>query len=216
MKHITLNTTIVPYQITKKKNKNTYFYFKKEGYIQINLSKYQSTQDALNYMKQNQQAFLNKYLNVIKQTKSSYSFLGSEYETIESLKFGLDFNQKKLYTNNSLEHTTKLKQIEKEKMLSILNNLKKQYKNNPYIDISNITLRTRYTKTRHGSCNKQKKSININLYLVRYDVKYIEYVFLHEITHLVHANHKKEFYQLFEQLCPNYKQLRKELKEIYR
>ena len=50
----------------------------------------------------------------------------------------------------------------------------------------------------------------------RTPTKYIEYVFLHEITHLLVQNHSKDYYNLFEKLCPNYKQTRNELKELTR
>ena len=42
---------------------------------------------------------------------------------------------------------------------------------------------------------------------------YTEYVFLHEIAHLVYPNHSKDYYNLLEKLCPNYKEVRKELKK---
>jgi len=101
-------------------------------------------------------------------------------------------------------------------MLNQLNNLKEKYIDNQYIDIKNITFGTRYTKSRFGSCNSKTHKININLDLIHYDKKFLEYIFLHEITHINVQNHSKDFYTLFNKLSPNYKQTRLELKNIYR
>ena len=101
-------------------------------------------------------------------------------------------------------------------MLETIRQLHQQYKDNEYVDLSSVKYKTRYTNTRHGSCNASRKTINLNLYLVQYERKYIEYVYLHEIAHLKHQNHSVKYYDLLEKLCPNYKQLRKELKRIYR
>lgn len=217
MKVINIGGISIPYNVTKKNNKNTYFYFKKDGYIQINLSRYQSVKDALKFIELNQSAFLKKYQKVISRTEVfTYSYKGVSYEVRDSNSFFIDHDKRIICTDHSEYHKKMLKEIEKKEMMRILSNLKKKYINNPYVDISRIKLNSRYTKSRHGSCNKTKQTININLYLIRYDIKFIEYVFLHEITHLVHANHQSEFYDLFGKLCPNYKILKRELREIYR
>ena len=62
-----------------------------------------------------------------------------------------------------------------------------------------------------GSCTG-KRNIAINLKLARKRAEIIEYVVLHEMCHLKHMNHSKEFWSLVENNMSNYKQLRKELK----
>jgi len=103
------------------------------------------------------------------------------------------------------------KKMNKIVLLKELNLLKEKYKDNLFVDINNISLKTRYMNTRFGSCNPILRTININLYLVHYNIEYLEYVFLHEITHLVHHNHSKEYYALLKKLSPNYVQLKKEI-----
>lgn len=217
MNTIKLNDQNIPYKTIRKNNKNTYFYFK-NGYIQIHLSTRMSEETALKHIVDNKEIFFKKWMKSQLKVNSihTYTFLGEAFQVIESDDFSFDMNQKKIHTNHSDSHKESLKKIEKKHMITILNKLMLTYNSNPYVDLSNVKLSTRYTKTRHGSCNKIKRTININLYLIRYPEKYIEYVFLHEISHLVHANHSSKFYDLFQKLCPNYLQLRKELKEIYR
>ncbi len=63
----------------------------------------------------------------------------------------------------------------------------------------------RYMKTRWGSCNPKKSYININIELIKKSLDLIEYVVLHELTHLVHYNHTAEFYDFMTLYMPNWK-----------
>lgn len=60
-------------------------------------------------------------------------------------------------------------------------------------------------KTRWGSCNSSKAYINLNINLMQKSLKGIEYVVLHELTHLKFANHSKEFYKELENLMPDFR-----------
>ncbi|EAK9993342.1 M48 family metallopeptidase [Campylobacter lari] len=59
--------------------------------------------------------------------------------------------------------------------------------------------------SRWGSCNHQKAYINLNLKLMQKPIKAIEYVILHELTHLIYPHHQKEFYDFLYKLMPDYK-----------
>ena len=56
-------------------------------------------------------------------------------------------------------------------------------------------------KSRWGSCNYVKRYINLNTELIKRTQFEIEYVVLHELTHLKYPNHGKGFYRYIE----NYK-----------
>lgn len=62
-----------------------------------------------------------------------------------------------------------------------------------------------------GNCSSQK-NIKINQNLVHYSINEIEYVCLHELTHLKYMNHQKEFWNYIEKYMPDYKERRKALK----
>ena len=222
MKVITINSREIKLNITKKPNKNTYFYFKKEGYIQINLSKYQTEKYAVNFIKQNATAFLKKYDKATITRipdKSKYYLLGQELNIKSS-----DNVDKIMITETECiqpaistdQLKSMMKRFEKQQLLDILNNLRLKYIDNGVVNISDIHIKTRYTTTRFGSCNARLRNINMSTHLIHYDIKYIEYVFLHEICHLKFQDHSVNFYNVLKKLCPNYKQLRKELKTIYR
>ncbi len=223
IKEIVLEKTTINYQIDFKRNKNTYFYFKSNGYIQINASRYQKEKDIIKFMKKNSEAFVNKYNKALDSidTDEGYRIWGIEYyvsNSNESDKLSIDHSNFTIVEPNFPVDQTNLKYkyMEKELLLNEGNILKERHLNNGLIDIKNIKIRTRYTTSRFGSCNYRLKTINLNLKLVHYDKRFIEYVFLHEIAHLVHQNHSKDFYLLMSKLCPNYKQLRKELNQKFK
>jgi hypothetical protein len=64
-------------------------------------------------------------------------------------------------------------------------------------------------KTRWGTCHKLKKIITLNVYLMQENPAFIEYVVLHEICHLKHANHSKRFYDFVEKFMPDWRERRK-------
>lgn len=66
--------------------------------------------------------------------------------------------------------------------------------------------------TRWGSCNHKKKYINLNVELVKRSVFEIEYVVLHELSHLKHPHHGKSFYEYVGSYMSNYKEAEKLLK----
>lgn len=66
-------------------------------------------------------------------------------------------------------------------------------------------------KTRYGSCSG-KNSINFSLYLMDKDERFIDYVVVHELAHIKHHNHSKEFYAFVEKFVPDYKDIVKQNK----
>ena len=74
-------------------------------------------------------------------------------------------------------------------------------------------LSVRSMKSRWGSCGRSGR-ITLNTELVKLDPKYTEYVILHELCHLKEMNHGKGFYDLLDKVCPNYRSIRRELRQF--
>lgn len=55
-------------------------------------------------------------------------------------------------------------------------------------------------------------NISINYKAVTYSRRHIEYVCIHELAHLVHMDHGKEFWALVEKFCPDWKKLRAQMR----
>lgn len=72
-------------------------------------------------------------------------------------------------------------------------------------------IRIKNIKYAWGTCSVNK-NITINYNLIKYSKQAIRYVILHELCHLKHMNHSKEFWNLVSQYMPDYKQVKKEFK----
>lgn len=69
----------------------------------------------------------------------------------------------------------------------------------------------RKMKTLWGSCTPSKDKITLNEYLLKADIRCIQYVILHELTHLIYPNHSKEFYDFLTIHMPDWKERKKQL-----
>jgi predicted metal-dependent hydrolase len=91
-----------------------------------------------------------------------------------------------------------------EEMLeSSLEKFNKYKVEKPVLDI-------RLMQKRWGSCTKSGKII-LNTELIKAPKGSIEYVVIHELCHLVHHNHNKEFYDLQNRLSPNWEKWKEKL-----
>ncbi|KAB7887615.1 DUF45 domain-containing protein [Poseidonibacter ostreae] len=76
-------------------------------------------------------------------------------------------------------------------------------------EVKNIKIRQ--MKTRWGSCNTSKGYINLNSELIKKRRESIEYVIFHELAHLVHPNHSREFYNYLDTYMPDWKKRKDKL-----
>lgn len=73
-----------------------------------------------------------------------------------------------------------------------------------------ITIRDQ--KTRWGSCSSTG-TLSFSFRLMLAPPRVLDYVVVHELCHLTHMNHSKEFWNMVENILPDYKEHRKWLKE---
>lgn len=73
-----------------------------------------------------------------------------------------------------------------------------------------ITIRDQ--KSRWGSCSGNG-TLSFNFRLMLAPPRVLDYVVVHELCHLTHMNHSKEFWTMVESILPDYKEHRKWLKE---
>jgi predicted metal-dependent hydrolase len=71
-------------------------------------------------------------------------------------------------------------------------------------------LEIRRMSKRWGSCNTIDK-ITINPEIIKASSKCIEYVLVHEMTHLVVSNHNKKFYETLTKVMPNWQKWKDKL-----
>jgi|GEM_PF-634494 len=117
------------------------------------------------------------------------------------------------------------KEIENQVNLDLKNEIKKQLEK-LYINIAQdeveaamlevtelVGLRPKEYKIKKlkrawGNCSS-KKVIAINMEVAKHSREFIKYVVLHEVCHLKHMNHSKQFWGLVEKHMPDYKKIKK-------
>ena len=70
---------------------------------------------------------------------------------------------------------------------------------------SPTAIRIHPMKSRWGSCNFKKGTLNFNLYLIDQPLECIEYVVMHEFAHFVQPDHSPAYYALMSALMPDWK-----------
>ena len=71
-------------------------------------------------------------------------------------------------------------------------------------------------KTRWGSCNPAKKRIWLSLELIKRPISCLEYILVHELTHLLEPSHNAHFYTLMDSFMPDWRDSEKKLREFGR
>lgn len=67
-------------------------------------------------------------------------------------------------------------------------------------------VRLKKMHTRWGSCNTRARRVWLSVYLPAYPLECTEYVLVHELCHLHHANHSAAFWQTVAAAMPDYQQ----------
>lgn len=209
---VKIHGTTYPVVIEKKKNKNTYIRVNQNFEIYVTTSYFVTGKAIIKLLKENEDAI---YKMIEKKRKEQerekkFYYLGQEYEIYV------------MPTNREVEIYDHTIMIPSEKKLQSF--LKKQMKElfTKHYDywyqqfeepIHKPKLKFRKMKTRWGVCNRRDDSITLNTRLLEYDTKYLDYVIIHELSHLVHFDHSKAFWEVVSKYCPDYQILRKEMRD---
>jgi hypothetical protein len=70
----------------------------------------------------------------------------------------------------------------------------------------------RNQSTLWGSCSRRHASVSLNWRLIQMPDEVRDYILLHELAHLRHANHSRQFWKLVGSICPWYREAHKWLR----
>ena len=198
--------------IEKKNNKNLYIRVKDDKNIYVSCN-YLSTKGMIKRVLDENTSALRKMVNHVnkeKEKKDKFFFLGNSYDIIldENTK-GVNIVDNSIYTKNidMLNRWLKKETIRifDERYVYIFNHFNENIKS-PILKIRNM-------KTRWGVYNKRNHSITLNSKLIEFNIDKIDYVIIHELSHIIYFNHSKDFWNLVGKYCKNYKEIRKEMRE---
>ena len=152
------------------------------------------------------------------KNEENFQYLGKDLK----LKITISENKKSyiddkfiyLVLNNNKEN---FKEKIKEKLETLFRETAKDvFKNKTLNEAKKIKVTpkkiiVRSYKRRWGSCS-HKKDISYNWKLIMAPEKIIRYVVIHELCHLVHFNHSRDFWKSVEKIIPDYKSSKEWLK----
>jgi len=196
--------------IDKKDNKNIYIRVKENFDIYITCNKYTKDREIKRILKENDKAIGKMILKIAKKNefKDKFYYLGKDYTVIKGDKDGFIDGETIYFKNDDNIDKWYLKQAQflfSDRFDLILSLFKEK--------IPKCTFKIRRMKSRWGVCNRKNNTVTLNLELIKRDVKYLDYVIVHELAHFVVFDHSKEFWKVVAKYYPAYKEVRKEMKE---
>ncbi len=197
--------------VIKKHNKNTYVRIR-DGKIIVTTSYFATKKSILRLLEENKNSIgrmLDRYNKKVENSKNFY-FLGELYQVIvENVKNVTIDGVNRVISCSSMDEIDKyLRKIAKDIFSCHLEKIYGLFEENiPY-----PSLRIRKMKSRWGVCNTKSHIVTLNLELMHYRVECLDYVIVHELSHLLVPNHSNRFWKVVSKYCSNYKELRKELR----
>ena len=198
--------------IELKKNKHIYIRVKEDMKIHVSCSRL-ATKLMIKHILDDNVSSLRKMVSHIvkqKEKEDKFFYLGKEYDII------VDNRVKKVFIDGNNIYTKDEKMLEKwlkEETLRVFDDRYVYIFNHYDENIKSPILKIRNMKTRWGVYNRANHTITLNAKLIEFDYEKIDYVIIHELSHIKHFDHSKAFWDLVGKYCKNYKQIRKEMKE---
>ncbi len=206
--------------ISKKKNSSVRI---KDNTLVFRLSSYLSNNKKEEHFKHLLLKISKKIeISPVKKSITFYDIMNNKEFTFSNERYYIEYTKNrgvKLKENTFyVNPTSKLEVIEKkfvkilieryyERTKNYLYTLNSQTYNYPIKDFQ-----LKLVSSKWGHCSSDNV-ILLNLKLLNTDIEVFNYVIFHEIAHIKVKNHSERFWREVSRFCPNYKSLRKKLKE---
>lgn len=155
---------------------------------------------------------VNKFEDILSNSK--FNFAGEDYLLEYSKNRGVKLKENTFFINIH----TKKELIEKYIVKLLSDRYYERLKN--YLDVINSQTYNfnvrgfdlKLVGSKWGHCTHDNR-IMINLKLLNAQKAILDYVIIHELAHIRVKNHSAQFWREVEKFCPNYRELRKSLKQ---
>ena len=192
---IEINKTIVTVKLENKKNiKHCYLRILNSDLIQIRANKYFTIFDAKELINRKKDWIEASILKMRKKSinDDEFLFLG-EVKKLEEYQI----------KNIDIFYKNEIKKILPQKVEEFSKKM----------NLFPTSISYRKNKRTWGSCN-HKNGLNFNILLMKFPIEIMEYVIVHELAHIKHKNHSRDFWNLVTVYCPNYKEVEKLFKRF--
>lgn len=198
--------------IEKKNNKNLYIRVKEDGKIYVNCN-YLTTKNMIKkVLDENTNALhkMIKHIEKVNEKNDKFFYLGKSYDIIidENVNKVQILDDKIIAKNEKM-----LNKWYKDEIVRVFDERYVYVFNRFNENIKSPILKIRTMETRWGVYNRKNHTITLNSKLIEFDISKIDYVIIHELSHIIHFNHSKSFWNLVSKYCKDYKKIRKEMKE---
>lgn len=208
-----LNNKSYDIDIIYKNNKNMYLRIKDNLKIVVTAPKGTS----LSFIKK----FINSnidYINKVIQKKESikdkktgkFEYMGKLYDKCMINDKSIYFGDSRVFIGTEVNIDTWYRKRAEEVFTNCYEECFSKFKESK----TKSVLKIRKMTSKWGVCNITNNTITLNLELIKYDYKYLNYVIFHELCHLKHHDHSKKFWSLVETYVPDYKNIKKEMKNL--
>ena len=233
--YIKIQDKKIPIAIRNYKNSNKVKIYFKGTHLHVSKPQYVSDKEIIKIIQKNDKEIYEQYIKIISKentdikhwyTGEKFLYQGENYTII----------RKEIHENTiSIKIVDEEKQIqiampkledEEEEKKQIDTVIKRLLKNNtqallqerlPYwskkTKIQYNSFQVADAITRFGSCTVKTKVIHFSSRLIMLPQNKIDAIIVHELCHIIHANHSKQFYDLVKKYITNYDEIDDWLKE---
>lgn len=209
---IEIKDCIVDVVITKKMGtKNTYFRVKNDLKLYVSTNSFLSDRQVKKMIIENEDSIYNMIVKQKKRAENNTGFyyLGKQYDIVFVTGKEITLGENKVFIGReaNLEkwYQKKAKVLFQERLDYWYSIFTKKI---PY-----PSLTIRKMTSRWGVCNSKLKRVTLNLELIKRDICCLDYVIVHELSHFKEMNHSDKFWKVVEENYPNYKKIRKIMKD---
>jgi len=209
---IEINNTIYDVVITKKVGtKNTYFRVKNDLKLYVSTNAFVTDKQIKKMIQENIDSISSMFLKQQKKidNNTGFYYLGKQYDIVNVLGSDITLGESKVFVGRDA-NIEKWYQKQAKKLFS--ERLDYWYsvftKEIPY-----PSLTIRKMTSRWGVCNSKLKRVTLNLELIKRDINCLDYVIVHELSHFKEMNHSNKFWKVVEENYPNYRKIRKMMKD---
>lgn len=200
-------------EIIRKNNKNTYIRVKNNTIVVT--TNYLVSNNSIKKLIENNKDSIIKMASRVKKKEqkdndNNFYLFGKNYNVIyDEHAENIELNESNIIVKDTKKLDKFLNNYIKTTFQNHLNYWYNQFTEN----IPKPTMKIRSMKSRWGVCNTKTHNITLNKELHKYDIIYLDYVCIHELSHLVYPNHSNSFWSVVSEYCPNYKEIRKQMRD---